>query len=67
MESSHQMVNNAKIKIGSHIYRSNWAISDLRYDILLEMPWHEEVKPRINYKKKRCLSEGKFFAVNTFE
>lgn len=42
------MIRNAAIELGSHHYRSDWAITDCHYDMreyvsakaLLGMPWH---------------------------
>lgn len=57
VKSSHLVVSFAGLQIGSHRYRTNWASSGLHFDVSLEMSWHEEMKPRINYGEKEVLAE----------
>ena len=48
-EISNEIVVNGLIQCGSHRYRSNFAVANCRYDVLLGMPWHIDVQPRIDY------------------
>ena len=48
-EISNEIVLNGLIQCGSHRYRSNFAVANCRYDVLLGMPWHTDVQPRIDY------------------
>lgn len=50
VEETNEIVIDAEVEIGSHKYRSNWIVSDCRYDVLLGMPWHNDVCPRMNYE-----------------
>lgn len=50
-ESSH-IVMNATVQIGRHSYTSNWTVANSRYDVLLGMPWHTDVKPEIDYERR---------------
>lgn len=50
VEETIEIVIDAEVGIGSHKYRSNWIVSDCRYDILLGMPWHHNAYRRINYE-----------------
>lgn len=49
-EVSNEMVTSVVLQIIEHERRSNWAVSNLQYDILLGMPWHKEHNPMIDYK-----------------
>lgn len=46
------VVVGATIQIGDHWYTSHWVVSNLRYDILLGMPWHQEMKPKVNNEQR---------------
>lgn len=36
-ETSHEVILNATLQIGSHTYKENWVVSASRYDVLLRM------------------------------
>jgi len=57
-EKSSKIVLNGTLKIGSHTYSSNWAVSDCRYDILLGMPWHVAHNPTIDYENRIVRVDG---------
>ena len=48
-ERTSQIVLNGALKIGNHLYKSNWVVSNCRYDVLLGMPWHVANNPLVNY------------------
>lgn len=48
-EVSNEVVIDVELRMGNHTYRSNLVVSDCRYDVLLGMPWHTRVKPRVHY------------------
>lgn len=48
-ENSSQVIVNGTLKIGDHLYTSNWVVSNSRYDVLLGMPWHVAHNPEIDY------------------
>lgn len=50
VEHSSEIVVDAEIEIGPHKYRSNWVVSDCRYDVLLGMPWHQDTCPKMDYE-----------------
>lgn len=54
-----EIVWDTKLNLGETEYRSNWAIANIRYDILLGMPWNEHSKPVINYRTKQVKVENK--------
>ncbi len=43
------MTDHAKIKIGEHEYTSRLVLANIRYDIILGMPWRKDVKPGVQY------------------
>lgn len=51
-EVTNRVVPKTKVQIGDHVYESNWAVANTRYDLLLGMPWHEAVEPTIDYERK---------------
>lgn len=57
-EQAKEIVFDTGIRIGDTTYRSNWAISNTRYDVLLGMPWHEQNNPNINYQIKEVNVNG---------
>lgn len=57
-EEATEIVWDTEIKIGNTAYRSNWAVAQTRYDVLLGMPWHKENNPNINYSTKEVLVDG---------
>lgn len=40
-ETASEVLIGAIFQIGAHLYMSNWAVSDSRYDVLLGINWHE--------------------------
>lgn len=50
LEEAEEVVVNAELKLGSHLYTSNWIVADFRYDILFGMPWHVQHLPITDYK-----------------
>lgn len=52
VEKSSEVILGATLKIGKHLYKSNWLVANCRYDVLLGMPWHVAHNPRIDYKKR---------------
>lgn len=62
-ETTTGIVLDAEVQIGKHTYRSNWAISNCRYDVILGTPWHGENKVVADYST-RCLTvNGRFLPV----
>lgn len=57
-EITNEIVYDTTITIGDHSYRSNWAISSTRHDVLLGMPWHETHEPAVDYKTKTVTVDG---------
>lgn len=57
-----KIVWNTKVKIGTTEYRSNWAISNIRYEVLLGMPWHEHSQLEINYQTKEVKVKHKLLS-----
>lgn len=51
-ETATNVVIDASIQIGEHVYSSNWVISDCRYDILLGMQWHIHCSPIVDYEQR---------------
>ena len=49
-EMATQIVVNARLSCGEHVYRSNFTVANCRYDVLLGMSWHVDCKPRIKYE-----------------
>lgn len=54
-ETATEVVWDTEVRIGNSVYRSNWVVSETRYDVLLGMPWNEEIDPRINYCTKQVI------------
>ena len=52
LENSTQVIQGATLKVGSHVYQSNWLVANCRYDILLGMPWHVSQNPSIDYEQR---------------
>lgn len=57
-EHAHQLILNGTLCIGSHYYVSNWAVADCRYDVLLGMPWHKEMRPVVDYAIPSVVVDG---------
>lgn len=52
-ETVNEVVINAEIKLGNLTYNSNWAIGNIRYDVILGVPWHEHYNPDIDNDTKQ--------------
>lgn len=48
-ENASEIVLPAAVEIGSHLYLSNWTVTNSRYDFILGTPWHVSQKSNINY------------------
>ena len=59
-ERASEMILNGTIKIGSHVYTSNFLVGSCRYDVLLGMPWHVANNPKIDYPNRRVLVGNKY-------
>ena len=57
-ETATQLVLDAEVRIGAHQYRSNFAVVNCRYDILLGMPWHKSENPSVDYAGKKVRVNG---------
>lgn len=57
-EVATQIILQGKLRIGGHVYVSNWAVADCRYDVLLGMPWHVEVQPEVDYSGPNVVVQG---------
>lgn len=58
-ETSNGTVVETEVELGPHRYTSNLVIANCRYDLLLGMPWHFEVKPKTDYNTKIVLVDGR--------
>lgn len=63
-EQSTHLIRNATLHLGEHAYTSNWAVADSRYDVMLGMPWHAEVNPKIFYAKRELRFKGKMLPLD---
>ena len=54
-ESANWIVKGATLQIGQHVYQSNFAVANCRYDVLLGMPWHSEVIPTVDYGARKVI------------
>lgn len=52
-EFATEVVLDAEVEIGTHKYRSNWAVANCRYDMLLGILWHQDFNPSVNYSTKQ--------------
>lgn len=43
------MILNETLRTGSDTYKTNWLVSNCRYDVLLGIPWHVKFKPTVRY------------------
>ena len=57
-ERASQIVLNGTLKIGNHSYKSNWVVSNCRYDVVLGMPWHVAHNPNIDYSRAKYRSSA---------
>ncbi len=54
VETASEVLLGAELRIGTHVYSSNWVVESCRYDVLLGMPWHVANNPKIEYSKQIC-------------
>lgn len=57
------IVIDAEVQIGKHTYRSNWAISNSRYDVIFGTPWHGENHVVADYSTRTLTVNGRFLPV----
>lgn len=57
-ETTTEKVINGTVQTVRHGYFSNWIIADLRYDLILDMPWHTDVRPSENNGTKTIFVNG---------
>ncbi len=52
VEKASEVILGAELCIGTHAYTSNWVAASFIYDVLLGMPWHVAINPKIEYSKR---------------
>lgn len=52
-----------ELSIGKHLYMSNWALADCRFDVLLGMPWHKELQHTVDYSIPNVTVEGEVLSM----
>lgn len=67
IETSTELNIDSTIRIGTHIYKSNFAVSDLSYDLLSWTPWHFEKSPIAKHQDCSSCVEGYVLAVKIGE
>lgn len=60
---SSTIVVDATVQIRNHNYRSNWAVVNCRYDVILGTPWRMDNNVIANYKKKYLTVNGRLLRV----
>lgn len=65
-ETARQVILNGEVREGPHVYRSNWAVGDCRYDVLLGMPWHKDKTPSVDYAMPSVAVGGDFVPLQHF-
>lgn len=58
VETASKVVVDGENLVGSHIYRSNWAVVDCGYDVFLGMPWHTTIHPKVDYDVPSVMNAG---------
>lgn len=56
-ETSDSMASNGTLQIRNRKYTSNWILTDLRYDVIIGMPWHRYCNPKTKYSLKKVKVE----------
>ena len=51
VEQASEVILEGTIRIGTHVYTSNWVIARCRYDVILGMLWHVANNPEIDYSR----------------
>lgn len=49
-EEASEIVIGAVLELGGHEYTSNWVVADLRYDVIIGVPWRVENDMEIIYR-----------------
>lgn len=66
-ENSSELTNGvvvaAIVQIVKHQYRSNWAIVNCRYDVILGMPWHLENQLIADYESQNLTVNGRLHPI----
>lgn len=57
------IVINVEVQIGKHTYRSSWARSNCKYDVILGIQWHEENQVVSDYSTRTLTGNGRFLPV----
>ena len=65
-EESVELIISRTLKLGTHVYTSNWVVAYGRYDVLLGMPWHFAHNPRIDYLQRVVQVGSDEFPVDSF-
>ena len=52
VENSSEVILGGTLIVGKHSYKSNWLVSNCRYEVLLGMPWHVAHNPLIDYSQR---------------
>lgn len=64
-EEASEVVLDAELRLGGHVYRSNFVVADCRYDVILGMPWHKHSLPIIDYDKPAVIVDDKVLPSST--
>lgn len=56
------MLKDTTMIMGEYSYTANRSVSNIRYDVLLGVPWHKEENPRINYQDRTVKVNGKILS-----
>lgn len=59
IENTTGIVLDVVIQIDKHTYRSNWAIVNCRYDVILGTPWHMDNNVITNYQDMSAKVNGR--------
>jgi len=52
VEEASEIILGGTVRIGTHVFKSNWVVASCRYDVLLGMPWHVAHNPKIDYSRR---------------
>lgn len=58
-KESDEVFLNDLIQIDPLSYTSNWTVASNLYEEMLDMPWHDEVKPSVDYESRTISVNGK--------
>ena len=65
-EEFEELIISGTLKLGTHVYTSNWVVANGRYDVLLGMPWHVAHYPRVDCFQRVVQVGGDEISVNSF-